>query len=94
MKLTDLNAVSHFGAVVTLTHPDWTITGPLTLVAVEQDWIEEYAVGEEPRRVPGRRSFRVGVGPFAATIGDPSSVDVHLAGTIEVEITLTPGSVS
>ncbi len=68
------------GRLLTLTGPAWSITGHLHGVSTDADWVEEQVLSTpEPTRVPTRSTTTVTVGPFTATIDQPTTVTVQEA---------------
>ncbi|RHA38712.1 hypothetical protein [Cellulomonas rhizosphaerae] len=82
MNVLDLTP-AHVGERVTLTHPNWTVTGRLNGVQTETESVEDRALTDlESTPVPGRTTTIVAVGPWYAGLTDPSRVDVRFAGGV------------
>ena len=82
MKIRDLN-LDHVGQRVTIQSSEGvTITGPLTALSVDSDWIDDSAVCDPgPRWTEGRVKVTVSIGRWEYT-------DIHQNTEVSIEKSL------
>lgn len=80
----DLSA-RDIGQMLTLTGPDWSITGPLRRISTDTDWVSDQAMQDaEPTLTPGNVTTTITVGRWTASFTSPAAIGVRTETNPEV----------